>query len=289
MAVYERKFHAFTGNLTSERWRFLVLPRYAAREVFKSKLFIAFLVICFLLPLIDAVIIYLPHNETFANLLAAMSGNMLELTIGPSFYLKWLMIPQGILCFLLSLIVGPSLVSGDLRNNALPLYLARPFSRKDYILGKMSVLIFLLSAITWLPGLLLYSLQAYLSGFGWLTENLRTPAAIFFGSWILILMLCLISLALSAYMRWKPVAQAAYFGLILVTAAAAAIINLMFRTDWGSLINISDMLGIVWAQLFALRISSTIPPFFAWLSLLAFCSACLLLLVRKVRAYEIVK
>src|SRR5258707_13066390 len=51
---------------------------------------------------------------------------------------------------------GPPLVSRDLRNNALPLYLCRPFTRTEDVLGKMSVLLILLSAITWIPQLLLF-------------------------------------------------------------------------------------------------------------------------------------
>ena len=39
--------------------------------------------------------------------------------------------------------IGPGQVSPDLANNALPLYLARPFSRVEYVLGKMSVLLVL--------------------------------------------------------------------------------------------------------------------------------------------------
>ena len=35
-----------TGPLTPERWRFLVLPRYALQELFESRVLMAFLVLC---------------------------------------------------------------------------------------------------------------------------------------------------------------------------------------------------------------------------------------------------
>ena len=38
--------------------------------------------------------------------------------------------------------------------------------------GKMSVVLILLSAITWAPGLLLFLFQSYLEGFGWFSDNL---------------------------------------------------------------------------------------------------------------------
>ena len=38
----------------------------------------------------------------------------------------------------------------------MPLYLARPFSRTEYVLGKASTLVILLSLLTWIPGLFLF-------------------------------------------------------------------------------------------------------------------------------------
>ena len=58
-------------------------------------------------------------------------------------------------------------ISPDLSNNALPLYLCRPINRTEYILGKMAVLFIPLSCITWIPGLLLFAIQAGLQGQGW--------------------------------------------------------------------------------------------------------------------------
>lgn len=289
MAVYERNYKAYAGDVTSPKWRFLILPRYAYRDVMKSKLFIAFLVCCFIMPFLDMVWIYLPHNATFANLWSEITGDLLDLTVGSSFYFNFFMRPQGLLAFFLSLIVGPALVSADLRNNAMPLYLSRPFNRRDYILGKMSVLVLLISLITWVPGLLLFALQSYLSGFDWFMGNLRTAVAILAGSWILILILSLASLAISAYMKWKPIAQAAYFGIMLASMAASLLVNSLFRTQWGGLLNITDMFAIVWKSLFALNQTSTIPVPIAWLSLFAFCGLCLAVLLRKVRAYEVIK
>ena len=289
MAVYERTYHAYEGGLTAERSRFMVLPRYAFRDVFQSKLFVAYLVLCLMLPLVLSVLIYLPHNSTFVKTIETMSGGAVTFNFKTSYYFWASMIPTSFMGFFLSLIVGPALVSADLRNNALPLYLARPFSRVDYIMGKMAVLIFLLSAITWVPGMLLFFLQAYLEGLAWFGEHWDIGASIFFGSWIWILLLCLLSLALSVYMRWKPLARAAMFGLFIVLSAAAGIINFLFDTDWGSLLNVGDMVTVIWAQLFEVPDVSQVPAWAAWISVLTFCGVCLALLARKVKAYEVVK
>ena len=60
---------------------------------------------------------------------------------------------QGTLAFLLTTLVGPSLIAPDLSNGALPLYLSRPFSRIQYVAGKMIVLLLLLSLITFMTSI----------------------------------------------------------------------------------------------------------------------------------------
>jgi ABC-2 type transport system permease protein len=289
VAVYERTYRSYAGELTGERWRFMVLPRYAIRDVFASKLFIAFLVLCFLGPLVLSVFVYLPHNSTVIKLLqTASQGQDVTLKVTATWYF-WFLFGQGWLAFFMALILGPALISADLRNDALPLYLSRPFSKTEYIMGKTAILNILLSAITWMPMLAVFLLQGYLEGFKWFGANLRIGAAVFFSSAIWILMLCLLSLALSAYVKWRPVSRAAMFGLFIALSAGAGILRLLFKTEWGSIVDISTMLAMVWANLFGIDPPTGLPIWAAWLSLIAFCAACLALLARKVRPYEIVK
>ena len=58
----------------------------------------------------------------------------------------------------LVLLVGPELISQDLRFNAMPLYFARPVRRRDYFLGKLGVIAVYLSAVMIFPVLLAYVL-----------------------------------------------------------------------------------------------------------------------------------
>ena len=84
MAVYEVTYKPYLGKLTPEWSRFLVIPRHAFRDVFKSKLFTAFFVICFVPLLVEAILIYLHHN---VNALAILKVNVRELIpIDASFF-----------------------------------------------------------------------------------------------------------------------------------------------------------------------------------------------------------
>src|SRR5256712_13857849 len=114
MAVYEHTYRRYTGTLTPEWSRFLIIPRYAFRDVFKSKLFTAFFVICFIPLLIEAILIYLHHN---VNALAILRIDVRELIPIDASFFQFFVNFQASLAFFVTLLVGPPLVSRDLRNN----------------------------------------------------------------------------------------------------------------------------------------------------------------------------
>ena len=288
MAVYDRAYRRYEGPLTPERTRFLVLPRYAYEEILKSKVFIAFLVLCCVPFLAEAVIIYLHHNLSVLARLELPLDRLIS--IDARFFGELVVNLQCLFAFFLALFVGPGLVSPDLRNNALPLYLSRPFSRAEYVLGKLAVLLILLSAITWVPALLLFVLQGALAGLGWLRGNAWMAGAILASSLAWIVTLSLLTLAISAWVKWKPVARIALLALFFVLRGWAEAINATLDTDWGGLLSLMRVNETVRASLFRLGPLPGAPPAWsAWLALAAVCLLSLWLLSRRVRAYEVVK
>lgn len=309
MAVYEHLYGAYEGESHSTWSRFLVIPRYSLRETFKSKLLTTIFILCFIYPLIATILVYLHHN---ANAVALLQINVRELLpIDASFFQTFVKF-QGAFAFILTVLVAPPLISRDLSNNALPLYLCRPLSRTEYVLGKMAVIVFLLSLITWIPGLLIFFFQASLSGIGWLWANLWMIWAIFFGSMVWIILLSLLALAVSSLVKWRVVASGALLGLFFVPTAFGEIINELFLTRSGHLINLWAMMKNVWDGLFGLfvrqtgqirgRVTTPIydnelvdiallePPLWvSWLVIALICAVCIWLLARKVRAYEVIK
>jgi ABC-type transport system involved in multi-copper enzyme maturation permease subunit len=304
MAVYEHTYKQYLGKLTPEWSRFLVIPRHAFRDVFKSKLFTAFFVVCFIPLLVEAILIYLHHN---VNALAILKVDIRELVPIDAFFFQTFVNLQATFAFFVTLLVGPPLVARDLRNNALPLYLCRPFSRTEYVLGKMSVLLILLSAITWVPQLLLFLFQSYLEGASWFLDNLSLASAIFMGSVVWILLLALLSQAVSALVKWRVIASAALLGIFFIPSVFGEVVNQIFQTRWGNIISLGALMKNVTAGLFGTFVQATghitdwdgrvgreiiinEPPLWAsWFALFVICAICLALLSRKVKAYEVVR
>jgi ABC-type transport system involved in multi-copper enzyme maturation permease subunit len=286
MAVYDRGYRGYSGRGLTPQWsRFLVLARYALVDVFASRAFLVFFVVCLLWPLACTMIIYLHYNF---EALTALDLEILDLIrIDGRFFRSFYLEQQSSFAFLLALVVGPALISPDLRNNAMPLLLSRPISKLDYALGKWVVLALLLSATTWIPGLVLFFLQAYLAGWEWLVDNARIGVALFVGSWVWILVLSLFALAISAWVKWKPWARIVFFGGFFTAMVVAEIFKGLYGTWYGSLVNPFDLVQRIWDQLFGLESDLGVPVLLAWIAFGIFWGLCLLLLFRRIRAYEV--
>ena len=139
MAVYKKTYRPYDGELTPGWSRFTVIPRYSFAELRSSRLLSTFFIASFIYPLICVLIIYVQHNASALGLLGVQGANRL-ISINVVFFMS-LLGWQSMLALFLASFIGPGQVSPDLSNNALSLYLARPFSRVEYVAGKMSVLI----------------------------------------------------------------------------------------------------------------------------------------------------
>jgi ABC-2 type transport system permease protein len=286
VAVYKQTYKDYSGPRTAAWSRFLILMRYSYARLFQSRFLVLFLALCFFYPIGCAALIYLSHNIPALALLR-LPANALPAIDGRFFYT--FCVVQGVLALLLTAFVGPSLISPDLANGGLALYLSRPFSRTEYVTGKMAVLLVLLSLITWVPGLLLYAIQASCTGWTWIRPNLWLARSLVLGPVIWIVVLSLIALALSAWVKWRIAAGACVLGLHFVGAGFAQAINEILRTRKGSLINLGEVIHTVWGSLFDSSRGTDLSITQAWIVLGVTCVLCLGLLARRIRGFEVIK
>jgi len=285
MAVYRRNYKPYSGPLTAAWSRCFVLFRYSRKNLFRSKFLTGLFVVCFFYPLLCLIMIYLAHSASF---LAELGIPSQVLTIDNKFFLNFMSV-QGVFAFLLTTFAGPGLISPDLANGALPLYFCRPFSRTDYVLGKASVLVILLSQITWVPGLILFAIQAGLAGASWAWSNLWIAGSLMISSLIWIAILSLLAMALSAWVKWRIVAGAMLLGVRFFGWGFALAVNEVLRIKSGHFFDVAYLMGTIWTALFQVSSEHAISVPQAWVALLVYCAICLGLLMRKVRAYEVVR
>lgn len=246
MPVNDHRYRPWTGERRGERSAILTIARHALGRIAASRLSLVLFALACVPPLGFATFIYLSNNvQMLADL--GLRAN-LDLVDSSTFFV-FLVVQSGA-GFLLAALVGPGLVAPDLAHGAMPLYLSRPIARRDYVLGKLAVLAGMLSLITWIPGLLLVGLQAALAPEGWLGDHLRLPFALVTGSLVWIALVSLLALAISAWVRWRPLATAMLFIVFVVGEAFGRAVNVFLDTRWGKLVILDDLVETVWLALF---------------------------------------
>jgi ABC-2 type transport system permease protein len=286
MAVYERIWRRWDGEPTPIGRRWTVITRYALGEAFSSRIFTAAYALCFMPTLIGVLLVYLSHNVSLLEQAGLTEEFMGGLT---AVFFQLLFLWQALPAFFVAVIVSPSLIAADISNHALALYLSRPINRRDYVIGKMAVLALLLSPITWMGGLLIFILQAYLTGGGWWIDNWRIGAAYLIGHLTWIVVVALLTLAISAWVRFKPAARGALFGIIFVLAGFAQAVNAVTSSSIGDLIHLTRAIYNVVMSIFGGQTHGDLPIVFNWATLIVTCAISIWLLDKKLRAHEVVE
>lgn len=287
MAVYKRNYRSYAGPRTPMRSRWLAITRFSLAEVFASRVSVVLFVVCMVPALLSLVIIYVVNSET-ARLLLNLRGP--AITIIDNRFFLYLLEIQGWLALFLTAWIGPAMLSPDLTNGALPLFLSRPISRAEYVAGKMLVLVLVLSSVTWVPLLLLFGVQAQLAE-GWLKPYLFIVPALVAGAFLWIAILALLALAVSAWVRWRIVATGLMVALIFIPAAFGAVISAVLRTPWGLVLNVPYTVTLVWSHLLRapMTLRLQLPLTAAWIALITLGTLCLFMLHKRILARQVVR
>jgi ABC-2 type transport system permease protein len=285
MAVYRRGYHRYQGKITGHWTRFTVLPRFAWHRLFQQRLVIILTVVAFLWPLLCALFIYLTNHADLLKGLEPEFRSFIE--VDGKFFMIFMNVQSACAIFLAAL-VGPGLIAPDLANNALPLYFSRPMTRSDYAFARLAVLFGMLSLITWVPGLLLFGMQTGMAGAWWFWAHWTMGAGILAGFAIWVLLVSMVALAGSAYVRWRVVAGAFVLGYFFLLSGVSLMINGVFRVTWGHALNPAWAVNRIWCAMLSVD-----PPEGPGLAACASVLAGMILLLswvleRKLRPVEVI-
>jgi ABC-2 type transport system permease protein len=172
MPIFDQGYQNWNGPLSGHGTRWWAVTRHGVRGLLKSWIVRVLLLVAWLpaIALVVALALWGLLENQAQSIIQFLSQSKLlpaELidrphefraaawTIAYSYFFK----AELYYSLLLVLVVGPNLVSRDLRFNALPLYLSRPLRRFDYFAGKLGVIAFFLFLTTVGP-----AVGAYLLG-----------------------------------------------------------------------------------------------------------------------------
>ena len=279
MSVYKHNYRAYTGKVTPLWTRVLVIARYGLAEAWSSRITIGLFTLSLLPFIVYLVGIYLANNPLARTLI--LKGDRQVFAINARFFLQVLE-TQSWLALVLTSWIAPRLITFDLADNALPILLSHPISRFGYVFGKFIALFASLSAVTWIPSLLLFAYQGYSSPTPWTVENLPIAGGLLAGAAIWITFLAILSLALSSWVKWRVVATGAIFAAVFVPAGVGGVVSAILRTKWGSLLNLPIMMSLLWQRLLGapefFRSEQTLPSGAIAAMLVSACLVCVAML-----------
>ncbi|MGQ9633047.1 MAG: ABC transporter permease [Bryobacteraceae bacterium] len=284
MAVYRRGYQRYQGPLTSHAARVLAFPRLAWRRLMNQRLVLIALIVSLIWPLLCLGYIYLANN---LDLLKTMGGAAPVFKIDGQFFLVFMNV-QAVFATLLAALAGPGLVAPDIANGALPLYFSRPISRLDYAVARLAVLGGMLSLITWVPGLILILMQCSMTGWGWIRPNWSMAVGLLAGFLLWVLLVSMVALACSAYVRMRLIAGGLVLGFFFVLAGMEQVLNQVLRTNWATLLNPTRSSYYIWSGLLGVEIPEGPGALECALALAVMITLLAWILERKLRPVEVV-
>ncbi len=139
---------------------------------------------------------------------------------------------------ILTLLVGPDLISQDLRFNAIPLYLSRPVRRFEYFLGKLGVVAAYLAAVTIGPVLLAFTVgYAFSLDLHIVIDTARVLAGSLAFGVIVTASAGLLMLAFSSLSRNSRYVAAMWLGFWFVSSIASGVLQSTVDADWCPLVS----------------------------------------------------
>jgi ABC-type transport system involved in multi-copper enzyme maturation permease subunit len=277
--IHDQGYRRYTGQREAHGRTWLVIARAGMMERLRERKFLGLLLVAWLPFLVRSVQLYVAANYAQA---AALLGAKPEL-------FKEYLQQQGFFVFVITMYVGSGLIANDRRANALQIYLSKPLTRVDYVVGKLATLMTFLIAVTWVPGILLLLMQMMFAGnLTFLKANLFLFPAITAYAAVAVMMAAFTMLALSSLSKSRRFVAVMYAGLIFFTAAMYQALRGITGSRAWVFISPGDVLDIIADRIFR---SAGEPPIefpVALLVVAVLLGASVFVLERRVRGVEVV-
>jgi ABC-2 type transport system permease protein len=280
MPIYDQGYRRYEAREPLRQVRFWPITREALRMILSKRAFLGLLAVSFLPFLFRVGQIYVvtrfPEAGRVLPVDGRLFGDFLNQQVG--------------FTILLSIFGASGLIANDLRTGAILVYLSRPLTRRDYVLGKLGVPLSLNLAVTLVPGLVLYAAALTLAPDQFLQWELAwIGPAIVLQAAVVSLFVSLLALAVSALSQSARVAGLGFFGLVFGLEMVRLILQHGFGRREAMVVSLlADMRSLA-VSLFGLTNHELTLHWAAPAAVLVLVAlGCLAVLRARVRAVEIV-
>ncbi len=253
MPIFDQGYQHWEGKLSGHGWRWLAIARRGVRTQLKNRWTRMALLLAWLPALVLGGFLTLwglfeqkpAEWGYFFGFLGPAVMNDPKAFRSESWAIAFslFLAAETYAAMILVVIVGPNLISQDMRFNAMPLYLSRPVTRLDYFAGKLGTIAAFLAAVMIVPSLLSYVIGvAFSLNFRVFADTLWiVPACITYGA-IVVLVAGLFMLAISAMSKNSLYVAAIWIGLWMVGWASSLILVNTggLNLKWGPVVSLTE-------------------------------------------------
>jgi ABC-2 type transport system permease protein len=281
MPIYDQRYRRYEARNPLRELRFWPITREALKLVVARRAFLMLLLVAWVPFIARTIQVYVVTRFPEAGRVLPVDGRLFgEFLSGQLGF-----------ALLVSVFGGAGLIANDLRTGAILVYLSRPLTRVDYILGKLSALLSLNLFVTLAPALMLWIVAVSLAPEQFATLKLLwLPPAIVLHALVIGLAMGLMALAVSSLSKSARVAGLAFAGLFIGLEIARGVLRGMFRTPETGLVSLQGNLHALGNALFGIQHRLFNQPWpLAALALLVMAGLSLWVLRARVRAVEVVQ
>jgi ABC-2 type transport system permease protein len=278
MPIHDQGYRRYLGSRAAIGRAWQVMARAGVMSVITRRVFIGVMLWAWAPFVVRAVQIYVSATFQQASFLAPKGETFREF-----------LDQQGLFVFFVTIYVGAGLIANDRRANALQLYLSKPMTSAEYVAGKLAILCVFLTAVTFLPAMMLLLTQAIFAGnLTFVRNNLYLVPAITLYSVALVMLASTTMLALSSLSKSARFVAVMYAGLFFFTLALFNALRGITGTSafaWLAPTAALQQLGDV---IFRLEPRYQLSPLMAAITVIVLIAGSIVILMRRVRGVEIV-
>ena len=276
--IHDQGYRHYGGRREPYGRRWWVIARAGLMGRIRERRVIAVLLVAWLPFLVRAVQFYASANYTTVAILAPTAETFREF-LGQ----------QEVFIFIVSIVIGAGLIADDRRANALQIYLSKPLTRVEYILGKLMTLALVLTFITWLPAMLLLILQMLFAGSTkFLSEHLFLIPAITLVAAVQVFVSSFAMIALSALSKSRRFVAMMYAGILFFTAAMYQALRQITTSSAWAVISPRDTMNVIADGVFRIQGFRPVPFPAAIVAVIVLIAVSIWILERRVRGVEVV-
>lgn len=269
MPVYDQSYQHWDGEFRTSRLRWLPMVRYHVQLMLKRRLVWLFLFLAFVPALIFSVFVYISSqaDDGMARLdlvaegltAAAADDQVLDfakltteekyLYLSRNGFMFFLITFQALIVLSMTSLVGSGLIAKDVRSNALEIYLTKPITPIDYVLGKLTVIAVFIFLSSFVPSVIVF-LVAGATWPDYFEAAWPILPPLFCACVVASLVNGMVILGLSSLAKSPRYATMIWFALCFITAMTAQVLSVLTQDSSYQLISYRTNFEIIVRELF---------------------------------------